>query len=68
MRDLTRAAERLRQVRQAHERFLALWATDCLMDRRDALEQVARDTHRQQDGAAPAGRHMRLYRGSILEE
>lgn len=72
MRDLARVAERLRQVRQAHERFLALWATQCLMDRRDVLEQMVRDTQEQEDDTSLADPHNHdwalLYRGNILDD
>lgn len=72
MRELVMAAERLRQVRKAHERFLALWATECLMNRREALEQMAEDTCEHEPETSVADPFNRdwtlLYRGSILDD
>lgn len=43
MRELARTAERLRIVREAQQRFLALWAVDCLLEEPRAFQKVAAD-------------------------
>lgn len=72
MRDLVETAERLRQVRKAQERFLALWAAECLMSRREALEKVAADVGQQGHDSSLSDPFNHdwslLYKGSILDD
>ena len=43
MQDLAGIAHRLRQVKKAHEHFLALWALECFWNQPKALERAWRD-------------------------
>jgi hypothetical protein len=46
MHDLVGIAQRLRQVKKAHEHFLALWALECFWNQPRALERAWRDIDR----------------------
>lgn len=43
MPDLAALAQRLKQVREAQQRFLALWAVECLLDRPQANQRLQND-------------------------
>jgi len=51
--DLWDAAERLRVVRRAHERFLGLWAMDNLLDAPAASARAWTDIELAEDGTEP---------------
>ena len=42
-RDLMAAVERLRTVREAQKRFLAMWAMECLLDQKAAWARIQQD-------------------------
>lgn len=72
MTDVATIAERLRQVRKAHEQFLALWALECIFDQTCKLD----DLHSQmttcvtESDLEAMDRHeySSLYRGSVLDD
>ena len=73
--DLWDAAERLRTVRRAHERFLALWAVDRLLDAPAATARAWADADADADAdatpdnhAPAADLHRRLFRGGRLDD
>jgi hypothetical protein len=43
MNNLTATAERLRAVKTAQERFLAMWALECIWSQSRPYERLARD-------------------------
>lgn len=47
MSNLATTAERLRLVKEANEKFLALWAADCIFDSSKALHAVLLDVAEQ---------------------
>ena len=49
MQKLAETAERLRNVRRAHERFLAVWAVECIWDQPKPLDRVRDDIERHRD-------------------
>ncbi len=51
MIDLANTAERLRIVKEAHQRFLGLWAVDCLIEQRKPMQKVAADVAVSHDGS-----------------
>jgi hypothetical protein len=75
--DLWDAAERLRAVRRAHERFLGLWAMDSLLDARAASARAWTDIDLVDDGteagtpdnhALPDGLERPLFRRCHLDD
>ncbi len=46
MCNLATTAERLRVVREAQQRFLAMWAVECLLEQRQVMRKVAQDVQR----------------------
>ena len=53
MGDLADTAERLRQAKSGREKFLALYAIDCILD--EAAERIARTVHPGRDAANAFG-------------
>src|SRR2546423_11890179 len=53
IRKLSEAAERLRAVKKAHERFLAAWALECIWDQPAPLDR-ARAAIETSNGASSA--------------
>jgi hypothetical protein len=45
MASVLQTVERLRAVKRAAERFIALWALDCLLDESRVVEKLAADLH-----------------------
>jgi hypothetical protein len=80
MRELTAVAERLRTVKQAHQRFLTLWAAQHLAAKPSSLDRVAADMLRHPTSHArdvlqrmsrptdDSDRWSQLYRGSVLDD
>ncbi len=72
------AAERLRIVRRAHERFLALWAVDKLLDVPAAarvwadidglFEDVSDPSVTPDNHAIPDGLQRRFFRGGSMDD
>lgn len=70
--DLWDAAERLRMVRRAHERFLALWAVDRLLDATvDAALPLVFDADEAVTSDKPRLGHLlkdRFFRDGLLDD
>jgi hypothetical protein len=69
---MSNTAERLRRVRQAHERFLAMAALDCIMDgtaRISLSDMASDDTDREGADRAETGPDwVRLFRAGVLDD
>lgn len=48
MHDLTTTVNTLQKIRDAQQRFLGLWALDCLIDQRAILRKISADIAGQQ--------------------
>jgi hypothetical protein len=55
MADIASIAQRLRMVRQAHERFLGLAAADCIVNHTIDLSDAAQTAHPDTAGENPQG-------------
>ena len=72
--ELWDAAERLRVVRRAHERFLGLWALDRLLDAPRARDDLKADLDAQGGAGTPDNRdgwdgcRTSLFRGGRLDD
>jgi hypothetical protein len=62
MSELAMTAQRLRDVKNACEEFIQLWAIDCLMEESSACDRIRRDIERAQQGPENEKKHLiRLY-------